>query len=82
MELDPWEVQVMQWLPLDVDVVIDMVIDNGLSMSVRWGQVQAEFCGGVVAVAELELCDVGASEQKVASSHGGWQTLAVVDNNF
>ena len=66
VELGPREMQVMQWLPLDVDVVIglDTIMDNGLSVSVRWGQVQAEFHGGVVAVAEAELCN----ERKAASS--------------
>ena len=80
VELGPWEVQVMQWLPLDVDIVIglDTIMDNGLLVSVRQGQVQMEFHDGMVAVAKAELCDVRAGKQKVASSQGGRRTLIII----
>ena len=84
VELGPWEVQVMQWLPLGVDIVIglDTIMDNGLLVLVRQGQVQVEFHGGVVAVTKAEPCDVRASKQKAASSQGSRQTLIVANDNF
>ena len=57
VELGPREVQVMQQLPLDVDIVIglDTLMDNGLLVSIGQAQVQVEFHGGMAAVAKVEL---------------------------
>ena len=74
VELGPQEVQLMQWLPLGVDIVIglDTIMDNGLLVSVRQGQVQVKF-HGVAAVAKAEPCDVRASERKVRGRCSRWR---------